>query len=162
MPLDSPLVVSYRCVIHYEAIFLTVSEFYGLLLKIASQRNTKMAAIRPFWIESKNCVNLFNAAIPRAYIPTFNYLDPAISGKCAGTIKTYFATWWRHLLCDQGNKGTRHTVFHSCNHVPSLGILGRTVMEICSGQRLDRRTDRRTDGRKDGRTERKPIVPGGD
>ncbi len=31
MPLDSPWVVSYRCVIHYEAIFLTVSELYGLL-----------------------------------------------------------------------------------------------------------------------------------
>ncbi len=26
MPLDSPWVVSYRCVIYYDAIFLTVSE----------------------------------------------------------------------------------------------------------------------------------------
>ncbi len=30
-PLDSPWVVSYRCVIHYDAIFLTVSELDGLL-----------------------------------------------------------------------------------------------------------------------------------
>ncbi len=34
MPLDSPWVVSYRCVIHYDAIFLTVSELDGLLIEI--------------------------------------------------------------------------------------------------------------------------------
>ncbi len=43
MPLDSPWVVSNRCIIHYDAIFLTVSELYGLLKKIAGHRNTKMA-----------------------------------------------------------------------------------------------------------------------
>ncbi len=41
MPLDSQWVVSYRCVIHYDAIFLTVSELYGLPKRIAGHRMNK-------------------------------------------------------------------------------------------------------------------------
>ncbi len=50
MPLDSQWVVSCRCVIHYDAIFLTVWELYGLLLKNHRYFSKKMSAIQPYWI----------------------------------------------------------------------------------------------------------------
>ncbi len=54
MPLDSQWVVSYWCVIHYEAIFLTVCELLAkmsdFLVKFEVRAETKMATVRSVWI----------------------------------------------------------------------------------------------------------------
>ena len=51
-PLDSQWEVSYTCVIHYDAIFLTVCELLtkmpDFLANSGARLETKMAAVRPF------------------------------------------------------------------------------------------------------------------